>query len=296
MRFRQIYIEITNVCNLACPFCPGTGRAPAHMNAGLFAEIAKQVKPLTEQVYFHVMGEPLLHHEFARFIEICAGLELPVAITTNGTLFDTPAAASLLNPIVRQLNISLHSLQQHNSPADRNRQLEQILDFTRKAFARRPELYINYRLWNLDSPAAELNSEENSWICRKIEESFDVKIPSSGHSSGRKSRPLLNRLYLHLDTRFEWPDIDSEQPLNTKGFCHALGTHFAILADGTVVPCCLDRNGITALGNCREQSIASIIDGSRAKSIRSGFENGILTEKLCQKCTYCSRFKSHLKK
>ena len=296
MRFRQIYIEVTNVCNLACPFCPGTGRTPTYMDAGLFAEIAKQVKPLTEQVYFHVMGEPLLHHEFARFIEICAGLGLPVAITTNGTLFDTPAAASLLNPIVRQLNISLHSLQQHNSPADRNRQLDQILDFTRKAFAHRPELYINYRLWNLDSPAAALNSGENNWICRKIEAAFDVTIPAAGHSSGRKSRPLLNRLYLHLDTRFEWPDIDSGQPLNTKGFCHALGTHFAILADGTVVPCCLDRNGITALGNCREQSIASIIDGSRAKAIRSGFENGILTEALCQKCTYCSRFKSHLKK
>jgi radical SAM protein with 4Fe4S-binding SPASM domain len=266
------------------------------MDAGLFAEIAKQVKPLTEQVYFHVMGEPLLHHEFARFIEICAGLELPVAITTNGTLFDTPAADSLLNPIVRQLNISLHSLQQHNSPADRTRQLDQILDFTRKAFACRPELYINYRLWNLDSPAAALNSGENNWICRKVEAAFDVAIPPAGHSSGRKSRPLLNRLYLHLDTRFEWPDIDSGQPLNTKGFCHALGTHFAILADGTVVPCCLDRNGITALGNCREQSIASIIDGSHAKAIRSGFENSILTETLCQKCTYCSRFKSHLKK
>ncbi len=296
MRFRQIYIEVTNVCNLACPFCPGTGRTPTYMDAGLFAEIAKQVKPLTEQVYFHVMGEPLLHHEFARFIEICAGLGLPVAITTNGTLFDTPAAASLLNPIVRQLNISLHSLQQHNSPADRTRQLDQILDFTRKAFAHRPELYINYRLWNLDAPAAALDSGENNWICRKIEAAFDVAIPAAGHSSGRKSRPLLNRLYLHLDTRFEWPDIDSGQPLNTKGFCHALGTHFAILADGTVVPCCLDRNGITALGNCREQSIASIIDGSRAKAIRSGFENGILTEALCQKCTYCSRFKSHLKK
>lgn len=296
MRFRQVYVEITNVCNLACPFCPGTGRAPAYMDAALFAGIAEQLKPLTEQVYFHVMGEPLLHHEFARLIDICAGLELPVAITTNGTMFGAPAAACLLNPIVRQVNISLHSLQQHNSPANRHKQLEQILDFTRQAFALRSELYINYRLWNLDAPGAELDSDENSWICRRIEDAFDVEIPSGGHSSGRKSRPLLNRLYLHLDTRFEWPDVNSARPLNTRGFCHALGTHFAILVDGTVVPCCLDRDGVTALGNCREQSIISIIDSPRAQAILSGFQNGVLSEALCQKCSYCSRFKSRLKK
>ena len=70
MRFRQIYIEITNVCNLACPFCPGSSRAPAYMDAAMFADIAQQVKPLTEQVYFHVMGEPLLHPDFSRFIEV----------------------------------------------------------------------------------------------------------------------------------------------------------------------------------------------------------------------------------
>ena len=296
MRFRKIYIEITNVCNLACPFCPGSSRAPAYMDAAMFADIAQQVKPLTEQVYFHVMGEPLLHPDFSRFIEICAGLELPVAITTNGALLDTAAAASLLNPVVRQINISLHSLPQLQSRADREKRLQQILDFTKKAFAQRPELYVNYRLWNLDTPAQELDSDANNWICRSIEAAFGVTIPATGHSSGRISRPLLNRLYLHLDTRFEWPDINSANPLKTKGFCHALGTHFAILAGGTVVPCCLDRNGVTALGNCRQQSILDILDSPRAKAILAGFENGLLTEALCQRCAYCSRFKVRSKK
>jgi organic radical activating enzyme len=296
MRFRQIYIEITNVCNLACPFCPGTSRAPAYMDAGMFAGIAQQVKPLTEQVYFHVMGEPLLHPEFTRFIEICASFELPVAIATNGTLFDTAAAESLLNPIVRQINVSLHSLQQLHSQADKNKQLKQILTFTKKVFETRPELYINYRLWNLNSPAEELDSGTNGWICRRVEKAFNVTIPSAGHSSGRKSRPLLNRLYLHLDTRFEWPDINSDNPLNTKGFCHALGTHFAVLADGAATPCCLDRDGVAALGNCRHQSILSIIDSPRAKTILAGFKNGILIGELCKKCTYCSRFNARLKK
>ncbi len=291
MRFRQIYIEITNVCNLTCPFCPGTSRAPAYMAANVFADIAQQVKPLTEQVYLHVMGEPLLHPEFASFIKICADLKLPVAITTNGTLFGAAAAESLFNPIVRQVNISLHSLLQLHSQAEKDRQLNQILNFTKNIFEQRPALYLNYRLWNLNSPSDELDSGENNWICRSIENEFGVIIAPGGHSNGRKSRRLLNRLYLHLDTCFEWPDIDSDKPLKTQGFCHALGTHFAILVDGSTVPCCLDHNGITELGNCQQQSILAVIGSPRAKAILAGFENNLLTEVLCQKCTYCSRFK-----
>ncbi|MBM2838531.1 MAG: putative Fe-S oxidoreductase, partial [Deltaproteobacteria bacterium] len=88
-RFRQVYIEITNKCNLTCSFCPRTGRPPADMDAALFARIVEEVKPLTDKVYFHVMGEPLMHPDFTHFIQICADKALPVAITTNGTMLNT---------------------------------------------------------------------------------------------------------------------------------------------------------------------------------------------------------------
>ena len=290
-RFRQVYIEITNRCNLTCSFCPRTGRPLADMDPALFARIAEEVKPLTEQVYLHVMGEPLMHPDFPGLARICAEQALPVAITTNGSMLNTDSAKSLLNPIVRRINISLDAL----GSGDKDK-FEQIIAFTRLAFEQRPDLYINYRLWNLAFSSEALDSESNRLICKRIEDAFGITIPLQGHSSGRKSRHLLNRLYLHMDTRFAWPEIDGSRPQNTNGFCHALSSHFAILVDGTVVPCCLDHEGVTSLGNCREQSLNSILDSPRATAIAKGFSEGRLVEPLCQQCTFISRFASRAKR
>lgn len=296
-RFRQVYIEITNKCNLTCSFCPRTGRPPADMDAALFARIVEEVKPLTDKVYFHVMGEPLMHPYFTQFIQICADKALPVAITTNGTMLNTDFAKALLDPIVHRINFSLDAL--HPIELDEsndNGTLGKILAFTSRAFEQRPDLYIYYRLWNLAFSSERLDSEMNRQICRRIEDAFGIAIPTHGHSSGRKSRQLLNRLYLHLDTRFTWPGEGESRLHNTSGFCHALSSHFAILVDGTVVPCCLDHNGVTALGNCREESLNSILEGPRATAMIAGFEERRLIEPLCQECNFISRFSSRARK
>ncbi len=285
MRFRKIYIEISNICNLDCDFCHGTRRKPENMSIENFAGIARQVRHMTEQAQLHVTGEPLLHPEFSRIIQICAENNLPVEITTNGTLMKSINAGSLLNSVVRQVNISMHAFSQ----ADMS-MIEEIFDFTKKAFVQRPDLYINYRLWNLKTSQESLESEKNEWIHKKIEEEFGVAIPASGHSAGRKSKHLLNRLYLHIDTCFAWPEISSEKPLRTQGKCHALKSQAAILVDGTVVPCCLDKEGAMALGNCLAEPFESIIDGMRANKIIKGFKEGCLAEELCRHCSYASRF------
>ena len=295
-RFRQVYIEITNKCNLSCSFCPRTRRTPADMDAALFARIVEEVKPLTDKVYLHVMGEPLMHPDFTHFIHISADNAVPLAITTNGSMIHTESAKSLLNSIVCRINFSLDSLQSNEPDSKENDKLGQILRFTQLAFKQRADLYINYRLWNLTSHADGLDSDSNRKICRRIEDAFGITIPSQGHSSGRKSRHLLNRLYLHLDTRFTWPEEGESHLHNANGFCHALSSHFAILVDGTVVPCCLDHNGVTALGNCREQSLSSILEGPRATAMIAGFEERRLIEPLCQKCTFISRFTASARK
>lgn len=285
MRLRKIYIEISNICNLDCEFCHGTHRKPETMSPANFETIASQSAPLTEQVHLHVTGEPLLHPEFRRIIEICAEHNLPVEITTNGTLMRSDNAESLFDSIVRQVNISMHSLSEKDTA-----RLREIFDFTGKAFIRHPDLYINYRLWNLDTSKESLESAKNKWFLKKVEKEFGISIPAGGHSSGRKSRKLLNRLYLHLDTCFEWPEIKQGNPIRTKGKCHAMTSQIAILVDGTVVPCCLDKEGVMALGNCLSEPLESIIASPRADKILKGFEKGVLAEELCQHCTYSSRF------
>src|SRR5207253_9901083 len=83
-RFKKVYIEISNVCNLQCTFCPEVQRGKKFMGPELFRKVAAAVAPLTEAVCFHLMGEPLLHPRFEEYVGFCGLLGLPVHLTTNG--------------------------------------------------------------------------------------------------------------------------------------------------------------------------------------------------------------------
>lgn len=165
--------------------------------------------------------------------------------------------------------------------------LTDILNFSKLAFERRPEMYINYRLWNIHESTTQ--NDSNKDILLNIAKFFEVEIKEDIDVGSIKSKRIWNRVYLHFDSRFEWPH--PLMPLQSnKGFCHALSSHIGIHADGTVVPCCLDKEARLDLGNCATQSLNEILENKRAKNMREGFAQRKLAEDLCQRCTYIKRF------
>ncbi len=287
-RFKRIHIEISNVCNLQCNFCPEVLRQKTVMQEPLFRKIVAQAAPLADELSLHLMGEPLGHPNLSAFIDICAGSNAPVNLTTNGTLLDAARTEVLLHRTVRQVNFSLHSFEANFGERDVTGYLRKIFAFTHAAFERRPDLYINFRLWDLTSPneLSPTNAKMRAAISDEFKFSFDdLNIDLRR----RKSFRILNRLYLHFDSRFEWPSPDA--PIrSSSGTCHALSSHFGIHADGTVVACCLDKEANLALGNAETQSLEAILMSPRAQSIVMGFANNQCVEALCQRCDYIKRF------
>ena len=55
--FKKIYIEITNVCNLKCKFCPETNRKKQSMNLENFEKVISKIHKHTQLVCLHVKGE-----------------------------------------------------------------------------------------------------------------------------------------------------------------------------------------------------------------------------------------------
>ncbi len=260
------------------------------MDEKLFAKIIRDISPLTAEVCFHLMGEPLTHPKLARFLAICIEADVPVNITTNGLLLDSAKTDILLNPIVRQVNFSLHSFRSNFKDRDINVYLNSVFEFTKQALIKRPDLYINFRLWNLN----ESESESNEEIFLAIEHTYKIILNRSVHVELNKSKKIMGRLYLHFDSQFDWPSLQA--PLqSTTGFCHGLGSHIGIHADGTVVPCCLDKEAGIPLGNCQNESVESIVNSKRAQQIREGFKKGQLVEDLCQRCQFIRRFDKKIK-
>ena len=54
-RFQKVYLEISNLCNLRCGFCPGTRRAPGRMTEETFTQVLSRLAPYTDYLYFHLM-------------------------------------------------------------------------------------------------------------------------------------------------------------------------------------------------------------------------------------------------
>jgi MoaA/NifB/PqqE/SkfB family radical SAM enzyme len=105
-RFKRIYVEITNICNLSCSFCPATKRTPEFISPALFTKILDDIKPFTDYIYLHIKGEPFMHPQIGLLLDIAYEKGLNVNITTNGTI---PIGDLIYKPALRQINFSLHS-------------------------------------------------------------------------------------------------------------------------------------------------------------------------------------------
>jgi radical SAM protein with 4Fe4S-binding SPASM domain len=293
MLFKRTYIEISNICNLQCSFCPEVERDKKILSPLEFRKILKEVLPHTEQICLHLMGEPLAHPQFLDILRICDEEGATVHLTTNGTFlskfgFETFFKAKCL----RQINFSLHSFKDNYPGQDLRPYLFDILEFSREALSAKPELYINYRLWNL--PGITETQKENEDIIDYVCEFFQVPLNERVDVGFKKSKNIAGRIYFHFDTRFRWPSFEDPER-GDKGFCHALSQQLGIHADGTVVPCCLDKEAAIALGNILEESFETILNSPRLNKMREGFKNHRLEEELCRKCTYIKRFDKKLR-
>lgn len=288
MRFSKVNIEISNICNLQCGFCPEVVRTKGLIDLGLFRRIIDQVAPLTDQVCFHLMGDPLVHPKLAELVRICHERDVKIFFVTNGVLLRDAQAELLLHPAFRQVNFSLHSFHDNFPERDPTIYLERIFAYTERALQERPELYINYRLWNLEEVRG--TGAKNREMLRRVQDRFGVEVRQDSDVRIQKSHRLKGRLYLHFDTEFIWPSMDLPI-LGEKGRCHGLSTHFGILVDGTVVPCCLDKEGTISLGNIATEPALTILASPRAQNLLSGFRKGKLVEELCRRCQYIERFK-----
>jgi radical SAM protein with 4Fe4S-binding SPASM domain len=258
------------------------------MSLDLFENVIQQIAPLTELVCFHLMGDPLVHPKLNEMISICEKYNTQIFFVTNGVLVKPEHDKILLSPAMYQINFSLHSFFDNHPQKDPSIYLNKIFALTETALLQRPDLYINYRLWNLQDVRGSLT--ENVEMLHQIENHFNVKVDiESINMKKNKSFHIKNRLYLHFDTEFIWPDLKLPV-LGTKGTCYGLSSHIGIHADGTVVPCCLDKEAAIPLGKIQDNSLLDILNSDRAKNILQGFKNNKLVEDLCQRCQYIERF------
>ena len=273
--YSRVYVEITNICNMNCSFCHGHSRAPRQMTPEEYAHILRQLAGKTQYIYHHLMGEPFAHPQLPQLIRMAKEAGFHPMLTTNGTLLDRFGDA-LLTAGLHKVNISLHSFEAGQEEKHR-RYLENAAQFALKA--RQADILVTFRLWNNG-----YDGGKNETALQALEQYFPK--PWAENTRGYRIR---DGLFLEWGNRFAWPDQNAPDR-GEDLFCHGLRAHFGILSDGTVVPCCMDSDGVIALGNVFRQELSQILASPRAKAIADGFQRRKATEDLCRRCGYARKF------
>lgn len=282
-RFRQVYLEITNICNLRCSFCPTGSRPAGFLSRENFLLALDRLRPYTDYLYFHLKGEPLLHPLLPEFLELAGERGFLVTLTTNGVLLPKLSPVLIKAPALRQLNLSLHSYRRE-AHGDASAYLAMAADYARRAAA--TGKHTIFRVWNLDGDrqADETQGELLKLLGGEFPEKGDLTVQSS-----QRSVALARHIFVSFEEQFRWPSLEAPV-IPGPGSCHGARRMLGVLWDGTVVPCCLDGEGECPLGNLFRQELEEILSSSVFREMREGFREHRITQELCRRCGYRARF------
>ena len=271
------------------------------MTAQEFDLITDRLRGRAIFLYFHLMGEPMLHPLLPDFIRMAREKGFNTVLTSNGTL--PVKAMRLLSSLPHKVQLSLHS-HESNGKGILAEYIDKVMQFAIPAAEQGTCIVL--RLWNQGG-----RESENEHVMQLLEK----YVPKPWHERPDGFR-LCDNLYLEFDRKFEWPKLppsgspegegllDSIKPSSDvfeqenvtktssprgsrKGaevFCKALHKQIGVLSDGSLVPCCMDHHGDIRLGNLFTQSLDEILDSPRAKAMIEGFRHHRATEQLCRNC------------
>jgi len=261
--FNNIYLEITNICNLNCSFCIGNTRKKEYLSLDNLKVILPKLEGYTNSIYLHLMGEPLIHPYINEIIDEISN-KFIVNITTNGYLIDKIRD----NANINKVNISLQSIK---SDKDIDKYLDKTIEVVNVL---KKKTIINYRIWN-----KQVNMDK---VISRLENYYKKKIIGN--------TKLEDNVYITFASEFIWPDVNNDY-YNEVGTCMGLRKHIGILVDGTVVPCCLDYNGSLKLGNIYKEDLDTILNSKKAIDMKKGFLENKRKEKMCCHCNFYSRIR-----
>ncbi len=273
--YKKVYIEITNICNMNCSFCHGHKRMPRFMTDEEFKFIIEKLKGYTDYIYYHLMGEPLIHPKLNEFIKLASEHGYKSIITTNGTLL-VDRQEEILNNRLHKINISLHSFE-NGSDEDFIRYISNLANIANKANS--IGIIVVFRLWNQG-----YDNGKNEIAINTLKQYI-----TGEWKENKQGIKIKDKMFIELGQRFSWPDSNADIQ-GDRFYCYGLKDQFGILVDGTVVPCCLDSEAIINLGNVFKENIENILNSSKSLDIVKGFKCGKATEDLCKRCGYAQRF------
>lgn len=317
---KRVHIELTNVCDFNCVFCPKTEmkRTYGFMETDLAKRIISEIgeNGVCEKVTFHVMGEPTLHRDFFEILEHAQNEKVKVGLTTNGAGLGGKIGERLLDYDLHQLDISLQTPDEKSFALKKagllsyEDYLKGIMDFFSSYSAKGRKTIFKFRFLNtrfrkreieekvgpvrVISSTEELRSAFRYWAGQVYdilgvdfkEREKAIKRINSLVSYKWNVVEIYPRIFFETYVLDDWGHaFDNEKIYNAwAGYCFGMRDHFSILYNGDVVLCCVDFDGNTAVGNLHNSSLKEVLSSDELGKIIDGFKKFRVVHPYCKRC------------
>jgi len=317
---RRVHIELTNVCDFNCLFCPKAemkrpyGFMETNLAKRLISEIGE--KGIAEKVTFHVMGEPTLHPAFFEILDHACKEGVKVGLTTNGGRLGGETGQRLLDYDLHQIDISLQTPDEKSFVLRKagalsfERYLKGIFDFFGSYHKGHANTIFKFRFLNTRFPKKSM--EERIGPIRVISSTAELRdtfrywatrIYAMLAVDNEKKELALQRIdslvahkwnvvevcpnvFFETYVLSDWGHAFGDYAIRDAwgGCCFGMRDHFAVLHNGDVILCCVDYDGNTKVGNVSDSSLSEILSSERVGEIVRGFRKMRLVHPYCKKC------------
>ena len=305
-RFNSIILELTNVCNFKCPFCPSEAitRDKGFMSPDVFAKIVREIKRrgLTDTIQFGLMGEPFLNKRVFEFAGLASSSGLTVRCFTNGSLLTTKNIALFAASKIDELYISYRGVDAQAFSSISAMEYDRYISGIRELLAQagtlekkkiiikcfKPSLID--AVANTSGMAKNVKADQSANYVNKLLESIGLEpAVSSSKTAFHDTIDLGNNIVVRLESIAKWNDtpdkVDEKEFVRGRvGACDGMRGHIGILYNGDVTTCCKDYDGNNVLGNVADASIFEILESPQATRFNDLMRWCILPTPYCRIC------------
>ena len=285
-----VTIEPTNLCNLHCPLCTtGSGemeRSSGKMSLDTFQNI---INKLGDDIFFLLIyhqGEPYINKHFFDFVRMAKEKKIYVTTSTNGHFFTDTNIARTLDCGLDSMIVSLDGSTQASYQTYRvGGKLERVIEGTRKLLTERKR-----RRQRIPNVAIQcLVMKHNEFEIPRIRQLADqigvdkLLIKNIEVRSIEEAKQWLphNKTY----RRYHFNGTSLQVINSEKESCPRPWLSTLINWDGTIIPCCFDKNGHHSMGNINlNHSPRDIWFGSQFQLFRKKLVTNRKSIDICRNC------------
>jgi radical SAM protein with 4Fe4S-binding SPASM domain len=287
----SVAIEPTTACNLRCPECPSglrsfsrpTGNLKQDFFKKLIDELHKEVFYLT----FYFQGEPYINPDFLEMVKYAHKKRIYTATSTNGHFLNEENAKLTVESGLDRLIISIDGTTQDTYESYRKagklanviQGAKNIVKWKKELKSKTPHIIFQF----LVVKPNEHQIPEVYELAKEIGVD-EVKLKTAQIYDFEQGNPLIPTIDKY--SRYAKKADGSYQIKNELlNHCWKLWHSCVITWDGTVVPCCFDKDAKHQLGDLKEVSFRKVWQGDAYKNFRSQLLRGRDQIDICTNCT-----------